>query len=130
MNAKNLKTGQNQNVKNRNVSQLEHALTTFLELKRDKPARRKTPEEIHAQLILIIGSTLALVFLIVTLGITYALIFVTQPIGNQAPNDAAFIDLLKTLAIFLTGSLGGVLAGNGLKSKPKPQDTPTNTQGS
>jgi len=130
MNAKNLKTGQKQNAKNRNVSQLEHALTTFLELKRDKPARRKTPEEIHAQLILIIGSTLALVFLIVTLGITYALIFVTQPIGNQAPNDAAFIDLLKTLAIFLTGSLGGVLAGNGLKSKPKPQDTPTNTQGS
>ena len=92
--------------------------------------RRKSPEEIHAQLILIIGSTLAAVFFVVTLGITYALIFVTQPIGNQAPNDAAFIDLLKTLAIFLTGSLGGVLAGNGLKSKQKPADTPTNTQGS
>ena len=130
MNAKNLKTGQNQNAKNRNASRLEHVLTTYLESNRSKPARRKTPEEIHAQLILIIGSTLALVFLIVTLGITYALIFVTQPIGNQAPNDAAFIDLLKTLAIFLTGSLGGVLAGNGLKSKHKPQDTPTNTQGS
>ena len=71
-----------------------------------------------------------MVFLIVTIGITYALIFVTQPIGAQAPNDAAFIDLLKTLAIFLTGSLGGVLAGNGLKSKPKPQDTPTNTHNS
>ena len=96
-------------------------------LKQDKPARRKTPEEIHAQLILIIGSTLAAVFLVVTVGITYALIFVTQPIGAQAPNDAAFIDLLKTLAIFLTGSLGGVLAGNGLKSKQKPGDTPTNT---
>ena len=130
MNAKNSKTGQKPNVRNRNASQLEHALTTFLALKQDKPARRKTPEEIHAQLILIIGSTLAAVFLIVTLGITYALIFVTQPIGSQAPNDAAFIDLLKTLAIFLTGSLGGVLAGNGLKSKPKPADTPTNTQGS
>jgi len=90
--------------------------------------RRRSPEEVHAQLILIIGSTLAAVFLIVTLGITYALIFVTQPIGGQAPNDAAFIDLLKTLAIFLTGSLGGVLAGNGLKSKPKPQDTPKITQ--
>jgi hypothetical protein len=97
-----------------------------LEKKLHRPARRRSPEEIHAQLILIIGSTLAAVFLIVTLGITYALIFVTQPIGNQAPNDAAFIDLLKTLAIFLTGSLGGVLAGNGLKSKPKtPIDTPT-----
>jgi hypothetical protein len=52
----------------------------------------------------------------------YALIFVTQPIGNQAPNDRAFIDLLTTLTIFLTGSLGGVLASNGLKSKPKQQD--------
>ena len=127
MSVKNTQTGRNQSVRNRNASQLEHALTTYLALTRDKPARRKSPEEIHAQLILIIGATLAAVFLVVTVGITYALIFVTQPIGAQAPNDAAFIDLLKTLAIFLTGSLGGVLAGNGLKSKPKSQDTPTNT---
>ena len=48
--------------------------------------------------------------------------FITQPLGAQAPNDAAFIDLLKTLAIFLTGSLGGVLAGNGLKPKEKVKD--------
>ena len=130
MSAKNSKTGQKRNVNPPHVSRLEHALTTYLALTRDKPARRKSPEEIHAQLILIIGATLAAVFLVVTVGITYALIFVTQPIGAQAPNDAAFIDLLKTLAIFLTGSLGGVLAGNGLKSKQKPQDTPTNTQGS
>ena len=127
MSVKNSTTGQKRSVRNRNASQLEHALTTYLALTRDKPARRKSPEEIHAQLILIIGATLAAVFLVVTVGITYALIFVTQPIGAQAPNDAAFIDLLKTLAIFLTGSLGGVLAGNGLKSKSKPQDTPTNT---
>jgi len=127
MNVKNSQTGKNRNVKNRSASLLEHALTTSLERSYQKPARRRTPEEVHAQLILIIGTTLAFVFLIVTLGITYALIFVTQPIGNQAPNDAAFIDLLKTLAIFLTGSLGGVLAGNGLKSKPKPNDTPTDT---
>jgi hypothetical protein len=130
MSVRNSTTGQKRSVRNRNASQLEHALTTYLALTRDKPARRKSPEEVHAQLILIIGATLAAVFLVVTVGITYALIFVTQPIGAQAPNDAAFIDLLKTLAIFLTGSLGGVLAGNGLKSKPKSQDTPTNTQGS
>jgi hypothetical protein len=130
MNAKNSTTGKNQNAKNQRASLLELALKTSLERSFQKPARRKSPEDVHAQLILIIGSTLAAVFLVVTVGITYALIFVTQPIGNQAPNDAAFIDLLKTLAIFLTGSLGGVLAGNGLKSKPKPADTPTNTQGS
>ena len=130
MSARNLRTGRRQNVSRQRASLLEHALTTYLDLSHNRPARRKTPEEVHAQLILIIGATLAAVFLIVTLGITYALIFVTQPIGAQAPNDAAFIDLLKTLAIFLTGSLGGVLAGNGLKSKPKSGDTPTNTQGS
>jgi hypothetical protein len=130
MSAKNMKTGRSLSAKNRNVSLLEHALTTYLDSQHQKPTRRRTPEDVHARLILIIGSTLAAVFLIVTVGITYALIFVTQPIGAQAPNDAAFIDLLKTLAIFLTGSLGGVLAGNGLKSKPKSGDTPTNTQGS
>jgi len=130
MSAKNMKTGQSQSAKNQNVSRLERVLTTYLDSQHHKPTRRRAPEDVHAQLILIIGATLAAVFLIVTVGITYALIFVTQPIGAQAPNDAAFIDLLKTLAIFLTGSLGGVLAGNGLKSKPKSGDTPTNTQGS
>ena len=98
---------------------------TSLETYQKSPHRRRSPEEVYALLILIIGSVLALVFLVVTCGITYALIFVTQPISKQAPNDAAFIDLLKTLAIFLTGSLGGVLAGNGIKSKPKSEnDTP------
>jgi hypothetical protein len=126
MNAKSSRTGKSQNASRRSASLLELALETSLEKKLHRPARRRSPEEVHATLILIIGATLAAVFLIVTLGITYALIFVTQPIGAQAPNDAAFIDLLKTLSIFLTGSLGGVLAGNGLKSKPKtPIDTPT-----
>ena len=129
MNAKNTQTGKSQNASRQNASLLELALKTSLEKKLHRPERRRTPEDIHAQLILIIGSTLAFVFLIVTLGITYALIFVTQPVGAQAPNDAACIDLPKTLAIFLTGSLGGVLAGNGLKSKPKPPlDTPKDTR--
>lgn len=89
--------------------------------------KRLTNDEIKARLILVIGVVLALVFFFVTVGITYALIFVTQPIGAQAPNDAAFIDLLKTLAIFLTGSLGGVLASNGLKDNRSKTDTPEDT---
>jgi hypothetical protein len=129
MSAKSSRTGKSQNASRRSASLLELALETSLEKKLHRPTRRRSPEDVHATLILIIGATLAAVFLIVTLGITYALIFVTQPIGAQAPNDAAFIDLLKTLSIFLTGSLGGVLAGNGLKSKPKtPIDTPTPTR--
>ena len=129
MNAKNLRTGKSQNARSRSASHWETALAMSLEHYRHRPQRRRSPEEVHAQLILIIGTTLAMVFLIVTIGITYALIFVTQPISAQAPNDAAFIDLLKTLAIFLTGSLGGVLAGNGLKNKPKTiSDTPPVTR--
>ena len=122
--AKNTKIGTNSSAKNPSASRLEHALQTSLAKHRHRAAARLDPQDVHARLILIIGSTLALVFLIVSVGVTYALIFVTQPIGGQAPNDAAFIDLLKTLAIFLTGSLGGVLAGNGLKAKEKKTDTP------
>ena len=122
-------------VSDRNVKRQAHARKTYLETllahsqQRPKYQRRLSPEDIKARLILFIGCTLSIVFFIVTLGITYALIFVTQPVAAQAPNDAAFIDLLKTLAIFLTGSLGGVLASNGLKDK-KPSDTPTNTPNS
>jgi len=87
-----------------------------------KNKERLSQEDIKARLMFLIGSVLSFVFLVVTLGITYALIFVTQPIGGQAPNDAAFIDLLKTLAIFLTGSLGGVLASNGLKDKQQKSE--------
>jgi hypothetical protein len=48
--------------------------------------------------------------------------FVTQPIDKQAPNDAAFIDLLSTLTVFMTGTLSGLVASNGLKSKQKPSE--------
>lgn len=121
--AKTMKTGTSRNAKSQSVFQQALAQRISTGTTHQKVQRRLAPEDIHARLILLIGATLALTFLIVTVGVVYALIFVTQPIGAQAPNDAAFIDLLKTLAIFLTGSLGGVLAGNGLKSKPKP-DTP------
>jgi hypothetical protein len=90
---------------------------------RQHPDKRHTPEEIHARLIFIIGITLAVVFAASVLSMLYALIFITQPVINQSPNDAAFIDLVSTLCVFMTGSLAGVLSANGLKSKPKE---PTN----
>lgn len=131
--AKNSRTGMSPNVSRRNAksrgSVLQTWLATSLSNQSPKYQRRLTPEDIHARLILIIGISLSVVFVIICFGITYALIFVTQPVGAQAPNDAAFIDLLKTMAIFLTGALGGVLAGNGLKSKKK-DDTPSATQAS
>lgn len=122
MSVRNLKIGRNPSVTRPSVRLREHARPIFSEtLSRKKNKERLDPQDIHARLILLIGGTLALTFFVVSVGVVYALIFVTQPIGAQAPNDAAFIDLLKTLAIFLTGSLGGVLAGNGLKPKDKPK---------
>jgi hypothetical protein len=80
---------------------------------------RLKPEELHARLIVVVGIVLAGVFAITVIGFVYALMFVTQPIDKQAPNDAAFIDLLSTLTVFMTGTLSGLVASNGLKSKPK-----------
>ncbi len=84
---------------------------------------RLKPEELHARLIVVVGVVLATVFAITVIGFVYALMFVTQPIDKQAPNDAAFIDLLSTLTVFMTGTLSGLVASNGLKSKAKE---PTN----
>ncbi|CAB4159754.1 hypothetical protein UFOVP718_5 [uncultured Caudovirales phage] len=47
----------------------------------------------------------------------YGILFVDQP-TEQAPTDAQLIDLLSTLLVFLTGTLSGLVASNGLKSKP------------
>jgi hypothetical protein len=80
---------------------------------------RLKPEELHARLIVVVGLILAAVFAITVIGFVYALMFVTQPIDKQAPNDAAFIDLLSTLTVFMTGTLSGLVASNGLKSKAK-----------
>lgn len=86
---------------------------------------RMTGEELHARLIVTVGITLAAIFAISVIGMVYALMFITQPIGAQAPNDKEFIDLLKTITVFLTGSLGGIVAANGIKGK-KSEDKNNN----
>jgi len=118
MSAKNTKTGQSLSALRLNARLRGPALRTLLRTM-NNPKPKLTPEDIHARLIFLIGAVLALTFFVITAGAVYALVFVTQPVGAQAPNDRDFIQLLQTLAIFLTGALGGVLAGNGLKSKPK-----------
>jgi hypothetical protein len=126
MSAKSTRTGQSLNALSRSARLPAPVLKTLLR-EMNKEKKRLTPEDIHARLIFLIGAVLALTFFVITGGAVYALVFVTQPVGAQAPNDRDFIQLLQTLAIFLTGALGGVLAGNGLKSKPKDptkSDTP------
>ena len=131
MSAKNLKIGKSLSAIHRDARLRESVLRTYLERIRVKPQRRLTNEQLKARLIVFIGVCLALTFAFSVFGMLYALIFVTQPLGDQAPNDRAFIELLSTLTIFLTGALGSVLASNGLKDKPKSSDdTPKSTQDS
>ena len=133
MTANSMKTGKRLSAIHRSARFKESALRTYLErTSMTKPHRRLSNEQLKARLIVFIGVCLALVFAISVMGMLYALIFVTQPIGAQAPNDKAFIDILTTLTVFLTGALGSVLASNGLKDKPvqTPPDTPKNTQDS
>jgi uncharacterized membrane protein YqhA len=87
-----------------------------------KRPERYTPEELHARLIVIIGIILALVFAGSVFALLWALVFVTQPM-KQAPNDAAFIELVSTLTVFLTGTLAGIVSANGLKSKKKEDES-------
>ena len=77
---------------------------------------RYSPDELHARLIVTVGVLLGLVFSIIVIGMVYGLLFVSQPI-EQSPNDAAFIDLMSTIVVFLTGTLSGLVASNGIKSK-------------
>jgi hypothetical protein len=115
-----MKTGKNQSATHRSVKQLGNVLKTFYRKLIPQMARRRfTPEELHARLIVTIGVILAIVFAGSVFSLLYALLFITQPMA-QAPNDAAFIDLVSTLCVFLTGTLAGILSANGLKSKPKP----------
>jgi hypothetical protein len=125
--AKNLKIGKSLSANHRNAKLWGYARKTCSTKGSSKMAKRKyTPEELHARLIVTIGIILAIVFAISVSSMLYALLFITQPM-KQAPNDAAFIDLVSTLTVFLTGTLAGIVSANGLKSKPKPGETPQDT---
>jgi hypothetical protein len=86
--------------------------------------KRYTGDELYSRLIFIIGFVLVVIFGFSVMAMLYALVFVTQPM-NQAPNDRDFIEIIKTLTLFLTGALSGFLSGYGIKSKkdddPKEQ---------
>ena len=82
-----------------------------------RPRVSKTPEQQHAGLIVFVGRLMAICFSFTVMAFIYGILFVQQP-EKQAPTDAQLIDLLSTLLVFLTGTLSGLVASNGLKSKP------------
>jgi hypothetical protein len=72
-------------------------------------------------MVVTVGVLLAIVFSLIVLGMIWGLLFVSQPL-EQSPNDAAFIDLMSTIVVFLTGTLSGLVASNGIKNKPTMSD--------
>jgi hypothetical protein len=91
---------------------------------------RLAPHELWARLIFWTGIMVAATFLMLCAFLAYAFVFVTQPIGAQAENDKLIGGQISTIVTFLAGSLGGILASNGLKKtadnrKEKDEDNST-----
>ena len=80
---------------------------------------RYSANELHARMVVTVGVLLAVVFAVVVIGFVYGLLFVSQPM-EQAPNDKEFISLMATIVTFLSGTLAGIVASNGIKAKLTP----------
>jgi hypothetical protein len=73
--------------------------------------QRYTEAELNARMRFSIGILLAVCLVGIVFVVLYSLIFVTQPIGQQSPNDAEFFKLITPIATFLTGILSGIMLG-------------------
>ena len=67
---------------------------------------------------MIVGVGLTVSFVFSILALLFGLLFVVQP-TEQAPNDSEAWAILSPMLMTLAGGLIGLLAGNGLKDKPK-----------
>ena len=86
------------------------------------PDKLLSNELIKARLILVVGVGLTVSFVMAIGSLIFGLLFVVQPL-DQSPNDAEAWGVLSPMLMTLAGGLIGLLAGNGLKDKPK--DPPT-----
>lgn len=84
---------------------------------------KHTNEEIKARIVMIVAIGLTLSFVGSVFTILYGLLFVSQP-KKMAELDAQQINILSSMLLTLSGGLIGLLAGNGLKDKPKDPPTP------
>jgi ribose/xylose/arabinose/galactoside ABC-type transport system permease subunit len=85
---------------------------------RVNPDKRLSNEQIKARLILIVGIGLTASFVMAIASLIFGLLFVVQP-TEQSPNDAEAWGVLSPMLMTLAGGLIGLLAGNGLKDRPK-----------
>jgi len=85
---------------------------------------RYTESELMIRMKVFIGCSLAITLTGIVFVVLYSLIFVTQPIGQQAPNDAEFFKLITPVATFLTGILSGIMIGKTSGEQPQQPEEP------
>ena len=112
MSAKIPTIGQKQNAKSQIVFLMEYAPKVWLQRKKLKNAN-----DLDSLLRFIIGIMLAIILFFIVCIVLYSLVFVTQPMENQAPNDAEFFKLITPIATFIVGALSTIMVGS--KSEKK-----------
>ena len=87
------------------------------------PRERLSNEEIKARIVMTVAMGLTLAFVLSICSLLFGLLFITQPM-EVSENDKSAWAVLSPMLATLTGGLLGVLAGNGLKDRPKDPPTP------
>ena len=93
---------------------------------------RRSPDDWHALGQFCTQIAFAICLVGAVFGVLYSLVFVTQPIANQAPNDAVLFEILKhvlTSMISIVGTLMAVGHGSNataMPAAPKPALPPSN----
>lgn len=77
-------------------------------------------EALHARLVFIVGTIMAVTFAIMVIGLLFGMLFVNMP-AELSPLDGSIVDLLSTISVFLTGALSGLVASNGIKKDKAAQ---------
>ena len=83
-----------------------------------KLEKRLSNEEIKARLVFIVAVSLCGVLMLSVLAMIYGVLFVVQPV-EASELDQEMVSILTYVLSTLAGALVGIVAGNGLKDKPK-----------
>ena len=90
-------------------------------------SRKRTPEEWHAMGQFWTQMAFALCLVGAVGGVLYSVVFVTQPVTNQAPNDAVLFKILEhvlTSMVSIIGTLMAVGHGSNATAMPAPPKPP------
>ena len=85
---------------------------------RMKLENRLTNEQIKARLVFTVAISLSFVLIVSVLAMIYGVLFVVQPV-EASELDQEMVSILTYVLSTLAGALVGLVAGNGLKDRPK-----------